>query len=508
MEKNLQIYLTINGIDNYSKPIEQATKSTTEFTAVHNKNAITRESNNTKEQHGVSTLSKAYSTLSKVAISFASASGLKKAFQEFAYQDKYIKKTQGLLHSTNTEMQSYANNIKNIAANSLNSINDLLEVGFIGAKSGFKAEQLSEFVNQVDMIQTAVSTSTSETAQSVAENFGIIAKSFNKQPIAILADEYARLIDTTQNLNLHEMGMGLQKLNMVANSTGASFRSLSPAVASLIAVGMSGARASTQIFGIAKAFEKFGNKRVAQMLGLKEASLQGDGFIKLLNDMNGKFGNMQEMQRNKVLSKIFGAETAITIGQLLKQMDSINQKVNDLKTNAEGFNKHMSDIQKEGAFGSLKKISAQFSLVFSELGEAIANSGIPDIILMLMKFVTKITQGFGYFGKFISAAKSVGSIGLEIGKIKFQEVTNPNFNIENVKKNNLESLKKEIENIQVKLNLPSLMQQQQTLTTNQSTQNDVNVVITNKSPMPMKVEKIENNTKNKPTLIKHNILNR
>jgi|LauGreDrversion4_2_1035121.scaffolds.fasta_scaffold10848_4 TP901 family phage tail tape measure protein len=504
MEKNLQIYLTINGIDNYSKPISDAQKATNNFTAEHNKATEKRSQQNNAEKHSVTNVSKAYSNLKKIALSFVGASTLKKAFSEFADQDKYIKKTQGLLHANNIEMQNYADNIKDYAKTSLNSINDLLQVGFIGAKAGFQTKELNDFVKQVDMIQTAVSTSSAETAQAVAENFGIAAKSFNKQPIASLANEYARLIDTTQNLNLHEMGMGLQKLNMVANSTGASFKAITPAIASLIGVGMSGARASTQIFGIAKAFEKFGNKRIAQMLGLKEASLEGEGFITLLNNINNKFGNMQEFQRNKILGKIFGQDTAITISQLLKQMDSINSKVMDLQTNAQGFTERMNAIQKEGAYGTLKQISAQMSVAFSELGQAINQSGIPSIILMLTKLITKTTEGINYVSKFVSAIRGVGNLGYELGKVQINKILQPESEVNIQSQKNIELA---LQNIKMSLNLPDLRKEQNALD-NVTNKNEINISLTNKSNVPLKVEKTESKTLEKPILVKQNILNR
>lgn len=516
MEKNLQVYLTINGVDKYSQILKEATDATKHFTDIHNKNSDSRKNKTKQEGQSLDSLSNNYGKVSKsiknrilgAGAALITIGAAKRAFSDFANQDKYIKKTQGLLHTTNGEMENYSENIKNIAKNSLNSINDLLEVGFIGAKSGFKTKELSNFVKQIDLIQTAVSTSTSETPQAVAESFGIIAKSFNKQPITELADEFARLVDTTANLDIHEMSQALAKLNMVASSTGASFRAIAPAVASLVSVGMSGAKSSTQIFGIAKAFEKFGSKKVAKMLGLKEASLEGQGFVTLLNNINTRFGKMGEMQRNRILGKVFGADTAITIGQLIKQIDTINEKVEDLKNNSKDFAKEMSKTQKAGAFGTLKGIEANLSIAYSTVGKMIDNLGIPSLINLLLKILigglSAIERLTSKPKQILSSFKNAANISTDLLKPIINDIFNkkdkytPRETSEKNLQNTAENFKKLFEPIQIA---------NKNLIENPLA-NEVNIVLTNKSSTALKAETVEAKKTLQTPLVKQNILNR
>jgi hypothetical protein len=237
-----------------SRAFEKLTQKTKNLT-----NAMGRASNKTTEMNtamGVKKaqidkqsglLNKASGAVIGYAKSFFGAylavQGAKKGFTDFAYLEKYVKKTQALLHASDVDMADYTANIKKHAETSFNTMSDLFESGFFGAKAGINKKEMSDFVRAVDDIQTAIQSQTGETAQEVAQNFAIIRQAFESTSIETLKNQYAKLIDTTSGLNVHELAMGMQKLNMVAKVSGASFASLSTPVALLVQLGQSGANA-------------------------------------------------------------------------------------------------------------------------------------------------------------------------------------------------------------------------------------------------------------------------
>jgi TP901 family phage tail tape measure protein len=337
---------------------------------------------------------------------YLAVQGAKKGFTDFAYLEKYVKKTQALLHASDADMADYTANIKKHAETSFNTMSDLFESGFFGAKAGINKKEMSDFVRAVDDIQTAIQSQTGETAQEVAQNFAIIRQAFESTSIETLKNQYAKLIDTTSGLNVHELAMGMQKLNMVAKVSGASFASLSTPVALLVQLGQSGANASTSIQNLAKAFTQYGDKGVAKMLGLKQATLEGDGFIDLLNNINDKYGKMTTSQRIKRLKKVFGLEGAITINRILPQLDEVNKKFTDINKNSTGFVDNLLKTVKSGAIADLKGLENATSSLSVAMGELVASIGV---VKMLTLAISKLT---GFVGFITSLAQSLKTLDI------------------------------------------------------------------------------------------------
>jgi len=330
----------------------------------------------------------------KYFVAYMAVKTAQKGFTDFAYLEKYVKKTQALLHASDADMADYTANIKKHAETSFNTMSDLFESGFFGAKAGINKKEMSDFVRAVDDIQTAIQSQTGETAQEVAQNFAIIRQAFESTSIETLKNQYAKLIDTTSGLNVHELAMGMQKLNMVAKVSGASFASLSTPVALLVQLGQSGANASTSIQNLAKAFTQYGDKGVAKMLGLKQATLEGDGFINLLNDINDKYGKMTTSQRIKRLKKVFGLEGAITINRILPQLDEVNKKFTDINKNSTGFVDNVLKTVKSGAIADSKKFENQLTELQITIGELVATIKIIPALTFVLKMITELLKKF------------------------------------------------------------------------------------------------------------------
>lgn len=424
--KDLQVFVTINAQDNYSQAFKQykqttqeGQRSTNEFgKSVDNLGQKVKNSSKTQTQHhktGVdkqiknnNRLQNSYSgvasKLKALAITYLGFSAMKKAFTDFAYQEKFVGKTQAILHASKEDMQQYTKDLQELSKNSVNSMQDFFEAGFVGAKAGFSAKELPEFLKVVDDIQTAVSTTDSEDLKSVAEQFGIIAKTFKNQSVKELGDQYAYLIDTTANLNLNEMSMGFQKLNLFAGKTGANFAGLGASLATLIKAGQSGAVASTQIKSVFKGFERSGGGDViAKKLGLKQATLEGDGFVTFIGDLKTKMDDMSKGQQQvfgKTLEKMFGPEGALLIKQLIANYDEILKKTEQLNK-AGGFAGGAADINRNNAYGSLKQIGNAFSLLNVSFGKFL---NTVDKTLGLFKIMAGVVNGIaGVFDGITSA---------------------------------------------------------------------------------------------------------
>lgn len=336
------------------------------------------------------------------------------------------------------------------------------------------------------------------------------------EPMEILGDKVAWVIDNTNRLNVNEMLNSLAKSSPLARDLKVGFADMAISTGS-ISADLKGAVASTGIKGILTTFKKLGSVNIAKKLGLKEIDLtKSGGFIKFLDDVDKKFKGIAPEKKIKAISKVFTGQTGIVLSGLVDNIEETKKKFETFKSEQSGFVERSSEIQKSGANFQLKQFTNQIAGMQLEIGKALFDSGIvnslTDFIKVVTPVISKTLQEFtklsNTIGKFFSGMKFLFTGKKDTIENKEKATVKRKNELAGVKESFQKSIiggmftKKNITTSELSQKTNSLDTAQLQTPVNQEPQN-INITLDNKSNIPLKVETRASN-KNSNVNVKNN----
>ena len=275
----------------------------------------------------------------------------------------------------------------------------------LGASTIFTASQVADGMNAMAMAGLSAEQSmngigaslnlasigmiTVEQASLIAtramNGFGLSSEDMNR-----ISDVLAKTI-TSSALTITELGSALEKVSAVATTFGLSIEETSGALGVLGDAGRVGAEAGTQLKIVLSRLA--GNKEAKKYLdelGISIYDASGNilPFITQLRNVKVELDKLPESARNIKMNEIFGSEAIVSANILLKNIDELDSKINDLGDSF-GFASEKAKDMMDNLSGDFKEFNSALEGLIINLGEGLSPA-LRDILDNATEFLQSL----------------------------------------------------------------------------------------------------------------------
>lgn len=245
------------------------------------------------------------------------------------------------------------------------------------------------------------------------------------------AGEAATILAVTTakaNVGMEDLSYTFADVGPIAKSYGATLKDVAAATGFLGNVGITGTKAGTALKNM---FTNLSKQTPAATEALKKLGVQVDvngkmrSYTDILTDLSGALGKVSQKQSLGAMATIFGKTSLAGVTALTTEMQAGNTQFIDLVKNLDSLDSNslqdMVDIMRQGSVGAWDDMVSSIQ----GLGQAIADSGVVQMMSDFFKLVTKITRSLAKFSPailkttaiFAAIAAAVGPVLVVIGSL-------------------------------------------------------------------------------------------
>ncbi|MCF6191636.1 MAG: phage tail tape measure protein [Candidatus Hydrothermae bacterium] len=230
-------------------------------------------------------------------------------------------------------------------------------------------------------------TGAAQTLVSVANAFSDVRR-ITEAELVRMADVLTYTQQTFQLASLGQLAEGMKYVGGVARNLRVNLESVSVALGVLNTVGLEGSMAGTGLrnvlLNLTRASRELG-------IGLRFAEDGSLDLVATLRAMQGRLSGLTEVERARVLQKIFGMEGFTAAAQLLANLDRLEGHLRKIQA-ASGLTERSFRSMMEGVLPALREMGAAFAYVAWAVGR-----GVAPAMIRVARWAAAAARAFGAF---------------------------------------------------------------------------------------------------------------
>lgn len=391
---NMNIIIKVDAIDCYSETLKKTENAQQRL--VNNQKVATEKMrmNTQKLTHDTNKLNNSYDKMSSKIRNIAGAmftlAGAKRAFQEYAYVEKYLTKTQAILHATGEEMQGMKDDLKELSQQSLTSYSEFAKATLVGASIKLNNAEMKAMLDTASKVKEGYKDVID--VEEISKMLAVMKKNFPDMEFDKMGDTLSWMLENVPNIDFLNLSNSLSKSSGMAKQLGLDVSEML-AVSSNEIVQQGGARADTLMRNVLRMMQKQGSK-IAKTLGIQDFDMSKKGsFIEFITKLDEKYGKLSDSKRIAKFTQIFkNPEVAQAMNAYTFNLKDITKLYDDLQTKADGFADKTSKTIRAGSFATYTRTLNSLQNTFINIGQALAETGAPQRIEQLASSLEKMTS--------------------------------------------------------------------------------------------------------------------
>ena len=260
------------------------------------------------------------------------------------------------------------------------------------AQAGYNTGQTFKAIQPVLNLATATNIELGQSADWLTNIMG------GFQWGAERAGEAATILAATTakaNVGMEDLSYTFADVGPIAKNYGATLKDVAAATGFLGNVGIKGTKAGTALKNM---FTNLSKQTPAATEALKKLGVQVDingkmrSYTDILTDLSKALTRVSQKERLDAMATIFGKKSLAGVTALTTEMGEGNKQFTELVQNLNGLKpdslQNMVDIMRQGSVGAWDDMVSSIQ----GLGQAIADSGVVQMMSDFFKFITKVTR--------------------------------------------------------------------------------------------------------------------
>ncbi len=240
-------------------------------------------------------------------------------------------------------------------------------------------------------------TGAAQTLVSVANAFSDV-RNITEGELMRMADVLTYTQQTFQLASLAQLAEGMKYVGGVARNLRVNLESVSVALGVLNTVGLEGSMAGTGLrnvlLNLTKASRELG-------IGLRYARDGSLDLVATLRAMQARLSGLTEVERARILQKIFGMEGFTAAAQLLLNLDRLEKHLRNIQA-ASGLTERSFRKMMEGVLPALREMGAAFAYVAWAVGRGVAPA--------MIRVARTAAAAARAFGAFLEAHRTIAAL--------------------------------------------------------------------------------------------------
>ena len=320
------------------------------------------------------------------------AAGFVKAVATAASFDKAMSNVRAATHASAEDMQLLSDAAIQAGADTAYSAEEAAGAVTELAKAGVStADILSGGLNGALSLAAAGELEVADAAEIAAS--AMVQFGLEGSKIPHVADLLAAGAGKAQG-SVHDLGMGLSQVGLVANSTGLSIEETVGGLSAFASAGLMGSDAGTSFKSMLQRLnpQSEAAANLMEELGLSAYDSSGEfiGLSEYAGLLQEKLAGMSSEQRNAAMQTLFGADAVRAANVLYEQgadgVEQWEQAVSDA-----GYAAETAAIMQDNLAGDLEKLGGAFDTAFLKAGTG-ANEVLREIVQGAESLVDAIGQ--------------------------------------------------------------------------------------------------------------------